>query len=121
MRLLGLALTLFVSALLGLAVGVAAVFLHRSTAGLVLGLGTTVLTMRALRHWAPPAVIGYAVGWLAVLLAALGGRAEGDLAVATDTVGWVLVGGGLVVLVTAILWARPHRERSSSGSLGGPA
>ncbi len=121
MRLLGLLLTLLVSALLGLAVGVAAVFLHRSAAGLVLGLGTTVLTMRALRHWAPPAVVGFAVGWLAVLLAALGGREEGDLAVATDTVGWVLVGGGGVVLVTAILWGGTPRERSRAGSVGGPA
>lgn len=120
MRLLGLALTLLVSALLGLAVGVVAVGLHRSAVGLVLGLGTTVLTMRALHHWAPRAVVGFAVGWLAALLLALGGRAEGDLAVATDTVGWVLVGGGLVVLVTAILWARPRRERRSSGASGAP-
>ena len=121
MRLPGLALTLLLSALLGLAVGVAAVMLHRSSVGLLLSLGTTVLTMRALRHWAPRAVTGFAVGWLAVLLAALAGRAEGDLAVATDTAGWVLVGGGFVVLVTAILWGRSPGTRSSSGSVGGPA
>jgi hypothetical protein len=65
-------------------------------------------------------VLGYGLGWGAVVLVALTGRPEGDYLVAADALGWgfVLAGCGAVVIVTAVGLLRPvgsaglQRQRS---------
>lgn len=116
MRLPGYAAAL----LLGLAAGVAAVALHRTLPGLVLGAGAAMVTLWAIRQWMPTAAAAFAAGWLLPLLAALSGRGEGDYAVAADTRGYLLIAAGVVVLVTGLLCAvLPLRRRDSSS--GGTA
>jgi hypothetical protein len=112
--------TLTLSFLLGVAVGVAAVAVHRSGSGAVIGMVTTLAVMWAMRSWLPPAVVTFAAGWLTTVLVAVSGRGEGDYVVSSDARGWWLIGFGLVVLVTGLLWGRTPRGRSDSGSLGKP-
>ena len=98
----------YVAALvLGLAAGIAAIAVHRSPVGLVLGVGTALVTIRALRLWLPRAAMAFAVGWLVPLVLAVAGRPEGDVVVASDSYGWLLIVAGFVVLVTGILSGRP--------------
>lgn len=119
MRRLGRTVAIALSLLAGLATGTVAVALHRSTSGLVLGLGTTLVVLWTLRLWLPRATLAFAAGWLAALLVALAGRGEGDYAVSSDPVGWTLTGAGLVVLVTGIWWGKVPPVRHDSGSVGG--
>jgi hypothetical protein len=63
--------------LLGLATGVAGVGVHRRPIGLVLAVGTVLVTVWALRQWRRTAVVWFAAGWLVVLGASLFGRPEG--------------------------------------------
>jgi hypothetical protein len=114
MRFLGYALAL----VLGLAAGIAAIAVHRTVPGLVLGTGTAVVVMRALRLWLPRAAAAFAAGWLVPLVVAVAGRSEGDYAVSSDAYGWLLIGSGFVVLVTGIAWAQPPRFRSVSEEPG---
>lgn len=102
--------------LLGLAAGIASIALHRTLPGLLLAAGTTVLALWTLRQWLPRAATVFAAGWLVPLLAAISGRGEGDYAVSSDALGWLLIGTGFVVLVTGISWGRPPTGRSDSGS-----
>ena len=104
--------------LLGLAAGIAAVALHRSLPGLVLGTGVAVVTLWAIGQWMPRAAAAFAAGWLLPLLAALSGRGEGDYAVVSDTGGYLFIAAGLVVLVTGLLCAVLPGERHDSGSGG---
>lgn len=114
MRLLAYAAAL----LLGLAAGIAAVALHRSLPGLVLGTGAALVTLWAIGQWMPKAAAAFTAGWVLPLLAALSGRGEGDNAVASDAGGYLLIGAGFVVLVTGLLCAVRPRERHDSGSGG---
>ncbi|GAB2746607.1 hypothetical protein [Nocardioides pakistanensis] len=114
MRILGVALSL----LLGLAAGIAAIAVHRSSPGLVLGVGTALVALWALRLWLPAAAAGFAAGWLAALVVAVAGRGEGDYVVSSDLRGWMLIGGGFAVLVTGILLGRAPARRRDSGSVG---
>lgn len=116
MRLLAYALAL----VLGFAAGIAAIAVHRSPAGLVLGVGTALAVMHALRQWLPGAATAFAAGWLVPLLFAVAGRPEGDVAVASDTYGWLLILSGFVVLVTGILFGRPQAVQHGSNPDGSP-
>jgi hypothetical protein len=116
MRLLGYVVAL----VLGLAAGIAAVALHRTLPGLVLGVGTALVVIRTLGMWLPRAATAFAAGWLAVLVAAVAGRGEGDYVVSSDGRGWLLIASGFVVLVTGIVWGRPPTVRRDSGSGGLP-
>lgn len=114
MRFLGYALAL----VLGLAAGVAAIAVHRSPAGLLLGTGTAVVVIWTLRSWLPRAATAFAAGWLVPLVAAVGGRGEGDYAVSSDLYGWLLIVAGFVVLVTGLAWGRAPAVRHDSGYEG---
>ena len=116
MRFVGYALALA----LGLASGVAAIAVHRTPFGLLLGAGTAVLVIWTLRQWLPRAGTAFAAGWLVSLLTAIAGRGEGDYAVSSDGRGWLLIVAGFVVLVTGIAWGRPPTVRRDSGSGGLP-
>jgi len=59
MRFLGYAL----ASVLGLAAGVAAVAVHRSPLGLLLGTGTAVVVTWTLRQWLPRSASAFAAGW----------------------------------------------------------
>jgi len=107
MRLLGYALAFA----LGFAAGIAAVTVHRFPAGLVLGVGTALVVIRTLRLWLPGSAPAFALGWLGPLLLAVLGRPEGDVVVASDGYGWLLIVSGFVVLVVGILSARPPASR----------
>jgi hypothetical protein len=106
--------------LLGAAASVAAIAVHRTWSGLLIAGAGALAAMWALRWWAPRAATTFAAGWLAVLLLAIAGRGEGDYVVSSDTIGWALIGFGLVVLVTGIAWGRQPVVRHDSGSAGAP-
>jgi hypothetical protein len=116
MRFAAYALTL----VLGLAAGIAAIAVHRTFLGLLLGTGTAVLVIWTLRQWLPRAGTVFAAAWLVPLLAAISGRGEGDYAVSSDSRGWLLIASGFVVLVTGIAWGRPPTGPHDSGSGGLP-
>ena len=99
---------------LGVAAGIAAIAVHRSPVGLILGVGTALVTIRALRLWLPRAAMAFAVGWLVPLVLAVAGRPEGDVVVASDGYGWLLIVAGFVVLVTGILSGRPRAVQYGS-------
>lgn len=100
---------------LGAAAGVAAVAVHQSLPLLLLAAAGTLTGIRALRRWTPRAAVAFTVGWLAPLVASLAGRAEGDYAVAGDPAGLLLIGLGLVVLVTGLASGLAPRPRHDSG------
>ena len=106
------------SLLLGVASGTAAVAVHRLPYGLLLGAGTALVVLWALRQWLRRAAAAFALGWIAVLVTALAGRGEGDYVVASDGRGFVLIAVGLLVLVTGLVSTAPPRPRDDSGSSG---
>lgn len=115
MRFLGYAF----ASVLGLAAGVAAVAVHRSPLGLLLGTGTAVVVIWTLRQWLPRSASAFAAGWLIPLVFAVAGRGEGDVAVSSDTQGWLVVASGFVILVTGIACGRtpgPPRDSASRGA-----
>jgi hypothetical protein len=116
MRHPGHLVALALSLLLGAAVAVAAIAVHRTVAGSVLSGAAALATMWTLRWWTPRAATAFAAGWLAVLLVAISGRGEGDYVVSSDLLGWSLVGFGFVVLVTGLAWGRSPGARLDSGS-----
>lgn len=118
MRLFGRLLALLVALLTGLAVGVITLGLHRGVTGAVVSMTTTLVVMWAIHWWAAGGAPAFAAGWLTALLLAVAGRGEGDYVVSADARGWLLVGFGVVVLVTGVAWARVPARRSDSGSLG---
>ncbi len=118
MRLLGRMLALVLAFVTGVAVGVAGVGLHRTFPGAVIAMTATLVVMWAIHWWAAGGTAAFAAGWLTVLLVAVAGRGEGDYVVSADARGWLLMGFGVVVLVTGIAWARQPPVRSGSGSVG---
>jgi hypothetical protein len=118
MRRSGPVVVLVLSLLLGLAVAVATLAVHRTLSGVVIAGAAALAAMWALHWWVPRAATTFAAGWLAVLLVAIAGRGEGDYVVSSDTLGWTLIGFGFVVLVTGIAWGRPPTVRRDSASLG---
>lgn len=119
MRVLAHGVVLVAALVLGLAASVATLAVHRSLPGLVLGVGTAVVSIGAIRRWLPRAGTAFAAGWLVVLVGAVAGRGEGDYVVSSDLLGWSLVASGLVVLVTGVAWGRPVGVGHDSGSPGG--
>lgn len=101
--------------LLGLAVGPAAVMVHRlSTAGLptgaalaVLATLTTALALRFCRR--PRLAASFCLGWVVAFGVFVAGRSEGDYAIASDVPGYTLMGVALVLVLVAVtsLGARP--------------
>lgn len=115
MRLLALAVSLVV----GVLTGVATIAVHRSMAGLALGLVATLAVMWTLRLSLAFGASAFAAGWLLPLLVVITGRAEGDYVVSGDLLGWGLIVSGLVVLVAGLAWARPRPVPRDSGSRRG--
>ncbi len=111
-------LVLLVTLVLGFAAGVAAIAVHRTVPGLLLGTATAVAVILALRPWQPRASAAFAAGWLVALVAAVAGRSEGDYVVSADLLGWLLIGSGFVVLVTGITAARPLPRRRDAVETG---
>jgi hypothetical protein len=116
MRFLGYAGAL----VLGLAAGIAAIAVHHSVLGLVLGVGAAVVVIWALRQWFPRAGTAFAAGWLVPLVVGVAGRGEGDYVVASDTYGWLLIGSGFVVMVAGLVWGAPPRTARDSDSSDTP-
>lgn len=114
MRLLGYASAM----LLGLAAGVAAIALHRTLLGLLLGVGTALFVIWTFRMWAPRAGTVFAAGWLVPLLFGVAGRGEGDYVVASDVHGWSLIVSGFLVLVAGLVWGRPPMAAGRSRPIG---
>jgi hypothetical protein len=105
--------------LLGAAVALAAVAVHRSAfpVGLVLALLTTyAVAWWLIRSRRPRTAASYALGWLAVLLAVTLGRPEGDFALASDVEGYALLIAGLPMLLVAIVSLAGGRGPRSGGA-----
>jgi len=108
------ALGSFLALLLGFATGVAGVGVHRIPFGLVLAVGAALGTVWALRQWRRTTVAWFAAGWLVALGGGLLGRPEGDIAVGSDTAGYILIGTGFV-LVAQAAGALATRETGTPG------
>ncbi len=94
--------------LVGAAVAVAAVTVHRSVAlgvpiGVVIALATTFVTAWAMRDMLPRLAASYAVGWLVAFGYAMFGRPEGDYVVATDLRGYAMIVAGFVMLAVGVV------------------
>jgi hypothetical protein len=105
----------------GLAVGVISVGMHRVlVAGLPLGLALAVVSTLAvawaLRLTQRSLVVPYVLGWLAPVGLSAAGRPEGDVAVAGDLLGYVLMGVALLMLVIGVT---SLTARDSSRGRGG--
>jgi len=94
---------------LGVAVGVASLAVHRDElgglpAGLLLVAVTSVYVGWVLRRFGATGRVAasYCLGWLAVLTYVLVGRPEGDFVIAADVDGYTLIGVGLVVVVLLV-------------------
>ncbi|KAA1422683.1 hypothetical protein FE697_010905 [Mumia zhuanghuii] len=119
-------LALALAALLGVALCVAGLVVHRHVDasipwGLVLTLATVVVTIRA---------AGYAVGkagayvlagaYAVVLFLGTSSRPEGDYLVAADTLGYAFLLGSLAALVVGIVWTTRGAGHTVPGPAGGP-
>ena len=114
MRLVGYASAL----VLGFAAGVAAIAVHRTLPGLLLGVGTALFVIWTFRMWSPRTGAAFAVGWLIPLLFGVAGRGEGDYVVASDIHGWLLIASGFLVLVAGLVWGRGPVPSEGSRSGG---
>ncbi len=110
---------LLAALLLGGAVAVAAVAVHRQMVdalpwGVVLAVVASIgVGWGARRVWPtrPTLASAYGLGWLVVFGLALVGRPEGDYAIAADLRGYLLIGTALVmvaVTVGALAASRPR-------------
>jgi hypothetical protein len=101
----------------GVVVSLATVAVHARWWGLLLGLATTAAWLVALRGWTR---LPFALGWVVVLAFAAPARPEGDVVVANDAAGWLLLAAGVVVLLAGIsgLRRRPPEESRPSGITG---
>lgn len=101
------------SLLLGAAVCLGAVLVHRSLVplGLLVAVGSSVAVagwLRGSRH--PRTAASYVVGWLVLLAVAVAGRPEGDYLVAGDVRGYVLLATTLVLVLVGIVSLAGGRE-----------
>ncbi len=87
---------------LGAAVGLGSVVLHRYGWGLGLGIAATVATLVALPGgwWRR---LPFALGWTTILGVATVQRPEGDYVIASDASGYLLLATGAVVLGTGFV------------------
>jgi hypothetical protein len=99
--------------LLGVVVGLAAVVTHGRTVGLVLGIVATAAVAVALPGgwtWR----FAFTAGWVLFLGYALLPRSGGGYLVSSDTRGYVVLVGGLLLLLVGIVTVRPLRPTSPS-------
>jgi hypothetical protein len=80
--------------------GLAAVLLHESWWGLLLGLGAAALTARALS--AGGMRFAFMLGWLVAIVYALRRRPEGDYLIPGTPAGYAVLGGSFVVFLIAL-------------------
>lgn len=101
----------------GALVSLATVAVHGRWWGLLLGLAATAAWLVALRGWTR---LPFAIGWVVVLAFAAPARPEGDVVVANDAAGWLLLAAGVVVLLAGIsgLRRRPPEESRPAGITG---
>lgn len=101
--------------LLGAAVAIGALAVHRMLvpAGLVLAIGTTFATAWWLRGTVGRTMALYVAGWLAVLVAAVVGRPEGDYVIANDVRGWGMIAAGLGLVVVGLVSLAAGRPRDT--------
>lgn len=87
--------------------------------GLALGVGATLAGAWALpdRWWGR---LPFGLGWAATVVMIIGGRAEGDYVLASDTPGYLVLAVAVIVLVLGVLSLRPHRGPSRADSGGQP-
>jgi hypothetical protein len=110
---------LLAALLLGGAVAVAAVAVHRQTVdalpwGVVLAVVASVGVGWSARHvWPPRPTLAsaYGLGWLVVFGVALLGRPEGDYAIAADVRGYLLIATALVMVALSVSAAASTRPR----------
>jgi len=107
-----------VALLVGVAVAVSAVVVHRSAVlhlpiGLTLGLVTTFVTSWAMRELLPGLASSYAVGWVIAFGFVILGRPEGDYAVASDLRGYALMAAGLAMVVVGVTSVSSRHPRSA--------
>ena len=114
--------------LVGAGLAVAGVAVHRLTWraggvvmpwGLVLAVATPLACAVAVRQLGGGRLgpLALVLGWVLALGVVLGGRPEGDFAVAADALGWaflLLAGGGLAVLAGWSLFAPDRAEEADS-------
>jgi hypothetical protein len=92
--------------LLGAAVALASVVVHRSDFpwGLLVALAATfAVPWRLLQSRWPRTASTYVVGWLALFGFVVAGRPEGDYAIGGDLEGYTLMGAGLVLVLVAVV------------------
>ena len=120
------------AALVGAGLAVAGVAVHRlawrvgvvaAPWGLALAVATPVACGVAVRQLRGGRLLSgaLAVGWLLVVMGVVGGRPEGDFAIAADWMGWgflVLGGGSLAALAGWSLFVPPRKRAADSGSGG---
>lgn len=97
------------AALLGAAVALASVAVHRTAVlhlplGLLLAIATTFLVAWTLRPSATRSRLAssYSLGWLVLFGVVVLGRPEGDYALAGDLDGYALMGAGFLLVVVAV-------------------
>lgn len=105
------------SLVLGAAVALGAVAVHRSV--FPLGLSLALATTFAVPWWLfvssrPRTAGSYVVGWLAVLGVVLAGRPEGDYALAGDLEGYSLMAAGFVLVPAGVVAYAGGRVRSTT-------
>jgi hypothetical protein len=101
--------------LVGAAVAVAAVMVHRSVVlgaplGLLIAVAASFVTVWAMRDLLPRLGTSYAAGWLVIFGFALFGRPEGDYVVATDLRGLAMIIAGFVMLATGVVSLTSRRS-----------
>lgn len=97
--------------LTGLAVGSASAAVHSTWWGLPLAVGATATTAYALPGgWTRRAA--FVLGWATAVVALALPRPEGDIVIAGDLHGYVLIGFGLVLLVAGFVTLPPPRPKN---------
>ena len=102
--------------LLGVAVALGTVAVHRSVfpLGLLLGLGATFAVVGwLLRFGDRRLTASYAAGWLAVFVLLLLGRPEGDYVLAADLDGYTLIAGAFVMVAVGVVSLAGGRRPSA--------
>jgi hypothetical protein len=110
--------------LLGGLLGVAALAVHRHAVwvggwplpwGVLLAVAAPAAVGVVLRR-RPAALLGFLLGWLVLVLAALGDGPGGDFLLLSDVLGWGFLGASLVLIAAVLLLgaAATHREEAGA-------
>lgn len=91
---------------LGLATGIASVFVHAAGAvWLVLAVAAPLALVLALPRGLPR--VAYGGAWSTLVLLASRGTGEGDLLVTSSLAGWTMLGAALLMIVVAVVTIAP--------------